>query len=120
MEKKSMIDIKNTWPLWLTVLATGLNFIGVLLFLSVMYYIRDLVISNPVIEGRIDSYLAIVGYSSALGILTLIAGSSLVILLNPWINFKKLMDGDGSSKIPGAIIFASVVLSLTFIVMAPN
>ena len=120
MEKEALIEIKSTWPLWLTILATGLNFIGVLLFLLVLYYIRDLVVSNPVIEGRIDSYLAIVGYSSALGILTLIAGSSLVILLNPWINFKKLMDGDGSSKISGAIIFASIVLSLALIVMAAN
>lgn len=120
MGQKELIEVKDSWPLWLTILATSLNFVGILLFLVVLYQIRSLVLSSPVIEARIDSYLGIVGYSSALGILTLLAGSSLIILLNPWINFKKLMDGDGVSKIAGAIIFASIVVSLSIIVLAAN
>ena len=67
-DKREIIEIKDNWPLWLTVLTTGLNFIGVFIFLVVLYCIRDMVLSNPVIESRIESYLGIVGYSSALGI----------------------------------------------------
>jgi hypothetical protein len=120
VNQKELFEVKEGWPLWLTILVTSLNFVGVLIFLIVLYNIRNIVLSSPVIEARIESYLGIVGYSSALGILTLLAGSSLIILLNPWINFKKLMDGDGVSKIAGAIIFSSIVISLALIVLAAN
>lgn len=120
MSQKELVEVKEGWPLWLTSLITILNFIGIFIFLFVLYQIREIVLQSPVIEARIESYLGIVGYSSALGILTLLAGSSLIILLNPWINFKKLMDGDGISKIAGAIIFSSIVVSLALIVLAAN
>lgn len=120
MEKKELIEINPTWPVWMTVIVTLFNFIGVFLFLLVLWFIRDLVLNNPQISQRIDSYIGIVGYSSALGILTLLGGSSLILLFNPWINFKRLMLGDGLSKLSGSIIFASILLSISFIIMAAN
>lgn len=120
MEKKELIQINPSWPLWLTILATVLNFIGIFLFLIVLWTIRDIVLTNPQISQRIDSYVGLVGYSSALGIITLLGGSSILILFNPWINFKELMSGDGLSKVSGAIIFASIVLSISLVIMAAN
>lgn len=120
METKEIIKINSNWPKWLVILGTLLNFIGIFLFLFVFYQIREIVISDYVISARVDNYLALVGYSSALGILTLVAGSATILLLNPWVNFKDLMSGDSQSKIAGSIIFASVVLSLAMIIMAAN
>lgn len=119
-EEKELIEIKDSWPLWLTVIITGLNFIGIFIFLFVLYEIRSVVLESPVITGRIYNYVGLVGYASALGILTLVAGSSIILLLNPWINFKKLMEGDGLSKLSGAIIFSFTLLSLALIVLAAN
>jgi hypothetical protein len=119
-DKRELIEVKDSWPLWLTILTTALNFIGIIIFLTVFYNIRELVISNPIIASRINSYIGIVGYASILGIITLLGGSSLIILLNPWIQFKNLMSGDGLSKLAGAIIFASIIYSLATIVVAAN
>lgn len=120
MEKKEIVKIDPTWPKWLIVLGTMLNFVGIILFLVVFYQIRSNALSDTVISARIDNYLALVGYSSALGILTLVAGSAIILLLNPWVNFKQLMDGDGQSRLSGSIIFASIVISLALIIMAAN
>jgi len=120
MAEKELISPNENWPRWLYVLATIFNFIGILIFIVVLLSIRSEVISNEVISSRITSYLGLVGYASALGILTLVAGSSIIILLNPWINFRNLMNGDGFSKLSGAIIFSSIVLSLSLVILAAN
>jgi hypothetical protein len=120
MDERYLVKIKEGWPKWLVVLATVLNFIGIIIFLAVLFGIREIVLANPIIEGRIYNYVGLVGYASALGILTLVAGSSIILLLNPWINFKKLMEGDGLSKLSGAIIFSFTLLALAIIVLAAN
>jgi|WetSurSiteA1Bulk_404760.scaffolds.fasta_scaffold173076_1 hypothetical protein len=65
-------------------------------------------------------YMGIVVVSVTYGILTMIAGIILVNIFTPWFSFTELFKGDGQSKIAGAIIFASIVLSIAIIFLAAN
>lgn len=95
---------------------TVLNFIGVIFWATLTYVVivksQDImsVASNQV------AYLGLIVPAVAYGILSLVAGTALVNILNPWFNFIDLMKGDGYSKLSGAIIWFGTMISIALII----
>lgn len=94
-----------------------LNFSGVLLWALVTFYLISFTRSVYAVGANQTAYMGLIVPTVAYGILSLVAGTALVNMLNPWFNFVELMKGDGTSKLAGAIIWAGTMLSIAFIIM---
>lgn len=97
--------------------ATILNFSGVTIWAIVTIYLISFTRSVYAVGANQTAYLGLIVPTVTYGILSLVAGTALVNLLNPWFNFVELMKGDGMSKLAGAIIWAGTMLSIAFIIM---
>lgn len=106
-------DVPDKWKPYIILL----NFSGVLLWSLVTVYLIAFTRSVYAVSANQTAYLGLIVPTVAYGILSLVAGTALVNLLNPWFNFVELMKGDGNSKLAGAIIWVGTMLSIAFIIM---
>jgi len=94
-----------------------LNFIGLITWAIVTYLIMANSRSVISIASNQNAYLGIIVPTVTYGILSLVAGTALINILNPWFNFIELMKGDSTSKLAGAIIWFGTMLSIALIIM---
>ena len=114
--QRVIIPVENVPDKWKPYTVV-LNFSGVLLWSLVTVYLITFTRSVYAVSANQTAYLGLIVPTVAYGILSLVAGTALVNLLNPWFNFVELMKGDGNSKLAGAIIWAGTMLSIAFIIM---
>jgi hypothetical protein len=105
---------------WVQKHATLLNFSALFVWIFFTVVLLMLTISKDWIWYNQLRYMGIVVLAVCYGIGTMIAGVILTNIFTPWFSFVELFKGDGLSKIAGAIIFASIVLSLALIFLAAN
>jgi hypothetical protein len=115
-EKKVIIIPDSVNPAWKPFIML-LNFIGVIAWVVITYLLIMETRSAMAVEANSTAYLGMIVPTVTYGILSLVAGTALINILNPWFNFIDLMKGSDMSKLSGAIIWVGTMISVALIIM---
>lgn len=113
---RAIIDIKEDWPLWQRVVASIINASGVFFWLLVTVVLIYTFNLNPELVGFRNSLLNIIAPAVAYGILSLVAGLSLISWLNPWLSPSRLMKEDNITRLACCIYWAGCVIALAIVI----
>jgi hypothetical protein len=115
--KRAIIDIKDDWPWWQRFVASFINSIPVFLWCGITYLLIMMFGSNVELVGFRNAYLNVIVPAAAYGILTLVAGLTLVSWLFPYFNYRRLMrEGSDVEKATCMVFWGAIALALSIII----
>ena len=114
---RAIIDIKEEWVWYQRWAAAFINSIPVFLWVIVTYFLITLFNANSELIGFRNAYLNIIVPAAAYGVMTLVAGLSLISWLFPYFNYRRIMrEGSSIEKASCMLFWGLVALAISIIV----
>jgi hypothetical protein len=114
---KSMIEVNPGWPFWQRAAANVINASGVIGWIIAVYVIIMTYNKSAVLVSYRDAYLNLVVPASVIGILSLIAGLTLVSWLFPYFSFRTMMEkGTPIERASCMGFWATIAIALSIII----
>ena len=85
-----------------------LNASGILIWLILSIVVLERTLTIEPITSNVLAYLGLTVPATIYGITVLVAGLIIIDLVTPWFDFSELFQGDGLSKLSGALVFGSL------------
>ena len=114
---KAIIDIKEEWPWYQRLAGNVINFSGVFIWLGVTIFLLYVFGLNPELVGYRNALLNIIVPAVSYGILSLVAGLSLISWLFPYFNYRRIMrSGSPEEKAACMQFYAAIAIALAIII----
>ena len=118
---RQLIAIKQEWSWGQRFVANVINASGTFLWAAVTLFIVYMFNQNQELVGFRNAYLNLVVPSIAYGILSFVAGLTLVSWLFPYFSYRRIMNSGSDIEKLGCFIFwGSIALSLSIIFLAAS